>query len=167
MPHGPEDFPPVNTWSYESADETATLRLGHALAQHLPPGACVVLSGPLGAGKTRLVQAVAEACDIPREQVISPTFVLLRTYTGRRTLVHADLYRLRDADEFQELGTEEWFDGEALVFIEWGERFAELLPAERLEITLEVIGPLSRRFRISPRGRAWAEWLDSFRTTLK
>jgi tRNA threonylcarbamoyladenosine biosynthesis protein TsaE len=134
-------------------DVAATERLGQLLAAHLPASTLIALSGTLGAGKTRLVQAVGEACGIDRAEVTSPTFVLCREYQGARRIYHLDAYRLRDEDEFLELGPEEMFAAEALVFIEWAERVASHLPAERVEITLEVTGENSRRATV----QAWGD----------
>ncbi|MEN6556898.1 MAG: tRNA (adenosine(37)-N6)-threonylcarbamoyltransferase complex ATPase subunit type 1 TsaE, partial [Thermoguttaceae bacterium] len=98
-------------WTFDAVEESDTARLGAALAEVLPNGTTVALCGTLGAGKTRLVQALAEASGVERRQVLSPTFVLIQEYHGRRSLYHIDAYRLRDADEFLALGPEEYFDG--------------------------------------------------------
>jgi len=137
---------------YEARQESDTDRLGRALAEVLPDGCVVALCGTLGAGKTRLVQALAEACGVSRREVISPTFVLIQEYRGRRTLYHFDAYRIHDEEEFQALGPEEYFDSPALVVIEWADRVAGCLPAERLEIDLEITGDTSRRFEIRATG---------------
>lgn len=131
--------------SLDLPDLAATDRLGRQLAEHLPPGSVVALSGTLGAGKTRLVQAVAAACGVDPADVTSPTFVLCREYHGARTIYHLDAYRLKDEDEFLELGPEEMFASGGLVFIEWAERVASFLPPDCEEITLEVTGETSRR----------------------
>jgi len=102
-------------------DESDTARLGALLAATLPDGATVSLCGTLGAGKTRLAQAIAEGCGIDRQHVVSPTFVLCQTHVGRRTLHHLDAYRIRDDDEFLELGVSELFGREALAIVEWGD----------------------------------------------
>jgi tRNA threonylcarbamoyladenosine biosynthesis protein TsaE len=126
--------------------ETDTDRLGAALAAELPPGTVVALAGTLGAGKTRLVQAVATALGVPRDAVTSPTFVLVNEYRqGRVPVFHFDAYRLKDEDEFLGLGPEEYFESDGLVFIEWADRVARLLPPERVEIALEVVGDSQRR----------------------
>lgn len=131
------------------ADERALERWGAWLAGHLPDGAVVSLVGTLGAGKTRLVQAVASACGVDRRDVVSPTFVLCQTHHGRRTLHHLDAYRLRDDDEFLELGVDELFASPALTFVEWGDRFDRCLPEERVEVKIEVTGPTTRRIVVS------------------
>lgn len=142
-------------------DITATERLGRLLAELLPPGSVVVLSGTLGAGKTRLVQAVAAACGIDPADVTSPTFVLCRQYEGIRNIYHLDAYRLKDEDEFLELGPEELFSSGALVFIEWGERVEALLPSDRLEIALEVTGESSRNATFKSGGAAGQAVVES------
>jgi tRNA threonylcarbamoyladenosine biosynthesis protein TsaE len=136
-------------------DERDTDRLGAALAEALPPGTVVGLIGTLGAGKTRLVQAVASAFGVPPQAVTSPTFVLVNEYSGGRTpIYHFDTYRLKDDDEFLNLGPEEYFDSNGITFVEWSDRVAELLPAERIEIFIEVTGESQRSVSIrgtSPR----------------
>jgi tRNA threonylcarbamoyladenosine biosynthesis protein TsaE len=131
-------------------NEAATDRLGKTLAQLLPPGAVIALEGTLGAGKTRLVQGVGVAVGIPADAVTSPTFVLIHEYRqGRVPLYHFDAYRLRDEDEFLELGPEEYFDGAGLTFIEWADRVKPLLPEEHLVIRLEVTSQTSRQATLS------------------
>src|SRR5688572_2470901 len=139
---------------FEAADEQATERLGAALAAALPPGTTVALVGTLGAGKTRLVQAIVAALGVPREEVVSPTFVLCQQYLGNRTIYHLDAYRLRDEDEFRELGVDELFDSAGLTIVEWADRVAACLPDDRIEIAIEVTGPTGRRFTIRAVGEA-------------
>jgi tRNA threonylcarbamoyladenosine biosynthesis protein TsaE len=142
-------------------NEAATQRLGAALAEVLPGGTVVALVGTLGAGKTRLVQAVAAALGVPREAVTSPTFVLVNEYPqGRLPIYHFDTYRLKDEDEFLALGPDEYFESDGLSFVEWADRVAELLPADRLEITLEVTGDTSRRATITAMSPATAPLVD-------
>jgi tRNA threonylcarbamoyladenosine biosynthesis protein TsaE len=133
---------------FDTASEADTARLARALAAELPEGAVVALHGTLGAGKTRLVQAVAAAWGIDPREVVSPTFVLASEHHGRRSLYHVDAYRLRDEDEFEALGQHEHFGGPGVVFIEWAEKIAGSLPQERIEIEIEVRGESARRFSI-------------------
>ena len=128
--------------------EEDTARLGATLAAALSPGTVVGLIGTLGAGKTALVRCVASALGVRETDVVSPTFSLINEYSGRYPVYHFDTFRLRDHDEFLELGPEEYFAGEGIVFCEWADRVAELLPASRLEIHIEVTGPSSREFAI-------------------
>ena len=141
---------PSFTFHAESLKDTD--RLAAALAEALPDGAVVALHGTLGAGKTRLVRALAAVCGVPAENVVSPTFVLCQEYRGRRTLYHFDAYRIRDDDEFLELGPEEYFESPGITLIEWAERVERCLPEERLEITIEPTGETSREFTITATG---------------
>jgi tRNA threonylcarbamoyladenosine biosynthesis protein TsaE len=130
-------------------NEQDTERLGAAIAQVLPPGTTIGLIGTLGAGKTRLVRAVAAALGVPPGSVTSPTFVLVNEYaSGRLPIYHFDTYRLKDEDEFLALGPEEYFDSSGLTFVEWADRVVELLPHERLDITIEITGESTRRFTL-------------------
>jgi tRNA threonylcarbamoyladenosine biosynthesis protein TsaE len=136
-------------FTFTANSECDTDRLGAALAAVLPPGTVVALIGTLGAGKTRLVQAVAAAVGVPRANVTSPTFVLVNEYTGGRLpIYHFDTYRLKDDDEFLNLGPDEYFDSNGLTFVEWADRVADLLPDERVEITIDVTGDSSRRITV-------------------
>lgn len=146
----------MSDFVYESQSESATERLGAALAAALPPGTTIALIGTLGAGKTRLVQAVAAALGVPREEATSPTFVLVNEYHGQRPIYHFDAYRLRDEDEFLELGPDEYFESQGLTFVEWADRVTDCLPAERLEIRCEAVGETERRFVLSATSPALA-----------
>jgi tRNA threonylcarbamoyladenosine biosynthesis protein TsaE len=126
-------------FTFTAQDESDTQRLGRALADGLPPGTVVGL----------IVQAVATALGVPPGNVTSPTFVLVNEYGGgRMPIYHFDTYRLKDEDEFLELGPSEYFDSDGLVFIEWADRVSGLLPEERLEIIFDVIGAESRRITL-------------------
>lgn len=134
---------------FEVQDERDTDRLGGALADALPPGTVVGLIGTLGAGKTRLVQAVATALGVPAGCVTSPTFVLVNEYRGGRMPVyHFDTYRLKDEDEFLALGPDEYFEAGGLTFVEWADRVIKRLPKERVEINIAIIDDTKRRVTI-------------------
>ncbi len=135
-----------------------TQRLGRKLAALLPRGSVVALNGPLGAGKTQLVQAVADGCGIDPADVTSPTYVLLQEYIGNPSIFHFDVYRLKDQEEFLQLGAEEYFEGDGLCLIEWADRVQAYLPEEHLEIQIEVTGENSRRFTITAHGESY-DWL--------
>ena len=137
--------------------EDDTAHLGILLADALEPGIVVALVGNLGAGKTRLVQAIAAAMGVEREDVNSPTFVLIQEYDGRLPIYHFDAYRLRDTDEFLELGADELMDSQGVCLIEWADRVADVLPGDRLRIEIEITGPTQRVFHIfgsGPRSNA-------------
>lgn len=150
----------MQTWIYRAADERDTDRLGSLLAETLPPGLTIALCGTLGVGKTRLVRAIAVAAGIDADEVVSPTFVLCQQYEGRRRLVHLDAYRLRDDDEFLQLGPEEYFESDAITLIEWADKVRACLPRDYLEIELEVLGETARRFTFRSHGPRTAELLE-------
>ncbi len=136
-------------FTFSAQNEADTDRLGTALASVLPPGTVIALIGTLGAGKTRLVQAVAAAVGVPRANVTSPTFLLVNEYTsGRLPIYHFDTYRLKDDDEFLNLGPDEYFDSNGLTFVEWADHVEDLLPTDRVEISIDVLGETARRFQI-------------------
>ncbi len=146
---------------YQSSDESQTDALGAALAEVLPNGAVVALCGTLGAGKTRLVQAIAQACGVDRRSVTSPTFVLAQQYVGRRTLYHLDAYRLQTAEEFLDLGVEEYFHTDGIILVEWADRVEECLPPDRVQVRIDVESDSSRRFTITALGPRCSAAIES------
>ena len=138
----------MNRFRFVAQNEDDTRRLGAALADVLPAGTTVALMGTLGAGKTRLVQAIARALGVPAGTVVSPTFVLCQEHHGRRTLHHMDAYRVKDDDEFLQLGPEEYFESDGITLVEWADRVIDCLPPDRIEIHIEVVGETARRFDV-------------------
>ena len=147
--------------SFDLTSEAETQQLGRTLGKATEPGLVVALVGNLGAGKTLFVQAAAEGLDIPREAVNSPTFVLIHEYEGRLPVYHFDTYRLGDIDEFLELGADEYMSGDGVCFIEWADRMEEVLPKDRLTITFEITGELTRRVTLAASGKVSKSVLDS------
>jgi len=134
---------------HDAPDPAATRLLGHHLAPLLFPGAVIALVGPLGAGKTLFVQAVAEGLGVTDSRgVSSPTFVLIQEYQARLPIYHFDAYRLRGAAEFFDLGAHEYLQGSGVCLVEWADKVASLLPVEHLRVTIEVTGESSRRFTL-------------------
>ncbi|UUO09065.1 tRNA (adenosine(37)-N6)-threonylcarbamoyltransferase complex ATPase subunit type 1 TsaE [Blastopirellula sp. J2-11] len=146
------------------SSEVDTDRLGRLLAELLPDGTTIALLGTLGAGKTRLVKAIAAACEIDPQTVISPTFVLVQEYDAKRQLYHMDAYRIQDDDEFLELGPEEYFNSEGLTFVEWADRVVGCMPRSYVEIEIFVVGETERRVTIAPQGKAPADWIKQLAT---
>lgn len=146
----------------ESARRTRAC--GRRLGRLLQAGDVIGLEGPLGAGKTLLVAGVAEGLGLePGYRVASPTFTLINEYPGRAPIVHADLYRLDDHDELEEVGVLEYLGGACVCLVEWFERLAGLPLPHHLRLTIEVTGDHARRLRLSATGpRAVAlgrQWL--------
>jgi tRNA threonylcarbamoyladenosine biosynthesis protein TsaE len=104
-------------------------------------GAVIALIGELGAGKTLFVKGLAEGLGIEPERVTSPTYVIASEYPvqGGRKLAHVDLYRIKSADELEGTGFADLLGPGVILAIEWGDRFPEALPADRLEVTLEHV----------------------------
>jgi tRNA threonylcarbamoyladenosine biosynthesis protein TsaE len=137
----------------EVEDLSGTEALGRRLGGLLFPGAIVCLDGRLGAGKTHLTRAVAEGAGVTNPAAVcSPTFTLVHEYPGRLPVYHFDAYRLRSGREFVELGADEYLAGDGVCVIEWAEKVADVLPAERLEVVIEGVGECGRRFTLTPRG---------------
>lgn len=149
------------TYTFDAPDSNATQEFGRQLGQRLFPGAVVALIGPLGAGKTFLVRAIAEGLDIPDSRIVSsPTFVLIQEYAARLPIYHFDAYRLRTVGEFADLGVHEYFAGSGVCLVEWADRVEEVLPAELLRIRLEVTGETSRRITAEARGQRYEQLLS-------
>lgn len=143
-----------------------TERIGERLARLARPGDVLALWGELGAGKTVLAKGVATGLGLDAGEVSSPTFVILHEhYGGRMPLFHLDLYRL----EGQDLGTTGWeeaLDGGGITVIEWPDRAADTLPADRLDVRLEHIAETKRRVVLSATGPRSAELLQEFHDSL-
>jgi tRNA threonylcarbamoyladenosine biosynthesis protein TsaE len=148
----------------ELASEDDTIRLGCALAELVEPGVVIGLVGPLGAGKTRLVRAIAEALGVDPGAIASPTFVLIQEYDGRLPVYHFDTYRLPAPEAFGALGVDEYWDSDGICLVEWADRVGDLLPEHRWMITIQPAGPTSRSVRIdlppTPSGRHVADRLS-------
>jgi tRNA threonylcarbamoyladenosine biosynthesis protein TsaE len=141
-----------------------TRAIGRAIAPLLRPRDALALSGELGAGKTTLVQGIAAGLGI-REQVVSPTFTLVREYQGRLWLAHVDVYRLERIQEVVDLGLEEIGDGDAVLVVEWGDAIDAVLPSDRLNVELTSLDPGAasevRRLVAVADGPSWtSRWLE-------
>lgn len=145
-----------------SHTEEETRALGAELGRRLFAGAVVALHGPLGAGKTTFVKGVARGLEAEEEDVTSPTFVLLQIYEGRLPIYHFDAYRLEEAKELSAIGAEEYLWGDGVSLLEWAERATPILPPDRLEVTIEIPEPDTRRFRFEPTGRETTAALEGF-----
>ena len=130
--------------TFRTTSEEETVALGERLARDLPRCAVVLLVGNLGAGKTTLAKGIVKGLGAAEpDEVASPTFTLIHEYplaeakaSGTRKVYHIDLYRLDKASEAARLGMDELFEKDAVVLIEWAEKFPELMPAERIEVRI-------------------------------
>ncbi len=133
-----------------------TRTVGETLAALLEPGDAVALTGELGAGKTTFVQGVARGLGFAGS-VVSPTFTLVREYTGRLRIHHVDVYRLERVQEALDLGFEEMIAEGGVMLVEWGDAVEALLPDEHLAIEFTVPGESEeRRLVVTGEGVTWA-----------
>ncbi|MGA3079295.1 MAG: tRNA (adenosine(37)-N6)-threonylcarbamoyltransferase complex ATPase subunit type 1 TsaE [Bryobacteraceae bacterium] len=134
---------------FRTASEEETIALGERLARTLARGATVLLIGNLGAGKTTLAKGIVQGLGAaPADEVSSPTFTLIHEYGSPPAVYHVDLYRLDSARDAATLGLDELFDSAALVIVEWGERFPELMPPDRVEIRLRALADDEREIEL-------------------
>lgn len=146
---------------FRSNDETVlchvnsvieTNQAGQFLAERLERGNVVALIGDLGAGKTQFVKGVAEGLGVASDEVNSPTFTLIQEYSGRILIRHCDAYRLRNAEEFADLGLDELFAADGVALIEWADRVEEYLPRDRIVVRITIDSPTSRILEFSATG---------------
>jgi len=129
-----------------SAEET--IELGKRIGAFLLPNEVVGLFGPLGAGKTTLIQGIAEGLAV-KDYVTSPTFVIINEYQGRLPFYHIDLYRLEEIKDIEELGIEEYFYRGGVCVIEWAEKLEKLFPKQMETIELKIISEKEREICLS------------------
>ena len=141
----------INTSSPEE-----TRIFGEKLGSLLGPGDLICLYGGLGAGKTCFAQGIARGLGI-EGAVTSPTFTLINEHYGRLPFFHMDVYRLDFVEEMDDLGYEEYFYNGGVTLIEWAEKIDELLPEERLDISIDSTpeGEEFRNITLSPRGERY------------
>ncbi len=144
-----------------TATEQDTFKLGVSLGQAAQVGLFVGLNGVIGAGKTVFSRGVGRGLAVS-SNVQSPTFIIAQSHQGGRLpLIHADLYRLGGVEDLEQLGLDELFEPRGVVLVEWASRFAHILPADRLDLTLECTQE-GRRVVLQATG-AWHDaWLRSW-----
>ena len=147
-----------------SSSEKETLHIGKTIASGLRRGDIICLFGELGSGKTVLAKGIASGLGIKKEEVISPTFVLMRPYLeARLPFFHFDLYRLEASRDIMNIGYEEYFYDDGITVIEWADRLKRLLPEEHLGIRLTLKGPSERTLKFSASGDRYKDLLEKIR----
>lgn len=141
----------------ENVDQT--IKLAQKLAGFLKKGNVLGLIGELGSGKTTFVKGIAKGLRIKEDNVVSPSFVLIREYQGSLPLYHFDLYRLNYLEEVELLGYEDYFYGEGITCVEWAEKIENLLPTEYLKIKFDILGSNKRNIIFYPRGSHFKEMI--------
>lgn len=137
-----------------------TRQLGRLLGARARPGDLLLLSGPLGSGKTCLAQGVAFGLGI-EEYARSPSFVIVSRYRGRLDLYHVDLYRLESLQEITDLGLEEYASGDGICLVEWAEKALPLFPQEHMWIEMAYGEAENERcIHLKVRGRRYRELLE-------
>lgn len=155
---------------YISNSETETKELAAKLVPFLSGGDVLCLFGELGSGKTAFTSGIAKGIGI-NEPISSPTFTLLNEYySGNIPLYHFDVYRI-NSDEFLNIGGDEYFSGRGIVIIEWAENIRDILPAERLEIYINYLDPLTninkREICFKPLGQKYIDILNKIAEVTK
>ena len=137
-----------------------TIALGERMADDLRPGDVVVLNGDLGAGKTTFTKGIAKGLGI-KEIIKSPTFTIIHEYQdGRIPLYHMDAYRLENGGA-EDLGLDEYFDGDGVSVVEWAQFAEDELPDEFLAITFKRTDDESKRIlTFDPRGQHFQQMVD-------
>ena len=121
----------------ETRSPEETYELGRKIGLQARPGQVYTLTGDLGVGKTVFTQGVAAGLGIT-EPVSSPTFTIVQVYEeGRLPFYHFDVYRIGDIEEMEEIGYDDYFFGKGICLIEWAELIEEILPDDRISITIE------------------------------
>jgi tRNA threonylcarbamoyladenosine biosynthesis protein TsaE len=139
----------MDRYEIESHSPDETWEIATKIADKLLPGDVLTLEGDLGAGKTTFTKGLAKGLGITRN-VNSPTFTIIKEYKGRLPLYHMDVYRLGESDE--DLGFDEYFEGDGVTVVEWAHLILDYLPSERLMINIYHNGETKRKIVVQPLG---------------
>jgi tRNA threonylcarbamoyladenosine biosynthesis protein TsaE len=145
----------LRTHEFTTQSDADTIEVGRKLAKLLKPPQLLILRGELGTGKTTLVKGIAQALDAAEaDEVTSPTFTLIHEYDGSQNgkpvkLFHLDVYRLEGERQLETLGLDELLTPDALVLVEWGEKFKSIKKKSTGEIAITSTGGDARRISVS------------------
>ena len=140
-----------NTYKITTHSEEETIELAQNIESEKFPNMVICLNGDLGSGKTVFTKGFASAMAI--DEITSPTFNIIKEYTGELPLYHMDVYRTNG--KIDNLGLEEYFDKGGVTIIEWAEMIENHLPKERLDITIKITGENTRVLVIQPYGEKY------------
>lgn len=135
--------------SLETNSEKETFEAGINFSDQILSGDVVVLTGPLGAGKTVFIKGLAAGLDVEREIVKSPSYTLVNEYDGRIKMYHFDLYRIDDISELYHIGWDDYLLRDGIVVVEWGEKAGTLLPGARIDISIDIMYEDKRKIKIT------------------
>lgn len=139
----------MSKFEFIAKEPKETIEFAKRLAEKLQAGDVIALEGDLGAGKTTFTKGLADGLEI-RKTVNSPTFTIIKEYHGRLPLYHMDVYRVEDS--FEDLGFDEYFEGNGVTVVEWAHLIKEQLPENLLTIYLYHEEEQSRKLVIEPVG---------------
>ena len=142
-------------------NESETIALGKKLGQLLPKGSVVALEGDLAGGKTTFTKGIGEALGV-KQVINSPTFTILKIYNGRLPLYHIDAYRLENIT--QDLGFEDYIDGDGVCVIEWANFIEYVLPDQLLNIEFTINDDDSRTLTLQGHGDKYEEVISKICT---
>ena len=140
-----------NTYKITTHSDEETIEVAQNIEAEKFPNMVICLNGDLGSGKTVFTKGFASAMAI--EDVTSPTFNIINEYDGELPLYHMDVYRTNGKTEG--LGIEEYFDKGGVTIIEWAEMIEDILPSERLDITIKITGENNRVIVVTPHGEKY------------
>jgi tRNA threonylcarbamoyladenosine biosynthesis protein TsaE len=143
-----------------------TWQVGQMLGSRLEPGDTVCLYGDLGAGKTSFSYGIALGLEVQEQYITSPTFTFVNEYKGRVPFYHIDLYRLKDPEELEGIGFEEYIDSDGVTVIEWAERAEDELPEDRLSVYLNYVDEHSREIGFLAEGERYEKLLHDLSSQL-
>jgi tRNA threonylcarbamoyladenosine biosynthesis protein TsaE len=150
----------IATWQGLTSHPDDTRHVGEYLGRCAQTGDFIACCGPLGAGKTTLVQGLATGLGIDdAEYVRSPTFALIHEYRGRYPVYHFDFYRLSQCAEAYDIGFVDYLDEPGVVIVEWADRFPQLLPSKRLDIFLQPLSSGDHFIRLVAHDVIYARYL--------
>ncbi|ULT57295.1 tRNA (adenosine(37)-N6)-threonylcarbamoyltransferase complex ATPase subunit type 1 TsaE [Neobacillus drentensis] len=144
----------MKEYELTTSNDSDTSQFAERLATYLQPGDVIALEGDLGAGKTTFTKGLAKGLEV-KKTVNSPTFTIIKEYRGRLPLYHMDVYRVADA--YEDLGFDEYFEGEGVTVVEWAHLIEEQLPEERLTIFLYHQGQNQRKIVLKPKGQRYEQ----------
>jgi tRNA threonylcarbamoyladenosine biosynthesis protein TsaE len=151
---------------FQTKSTSETVRIGKSIGSLLRPGDVVALVGELGTGKTQFIKGLAEGLGVGKPTYISsPSFTLINEYPGRVPFYHIDLFRLESEKEAEELGLEEYFQGEGITAIEWADKIPSLLPKENLSIRIHYTGGNTRSLEMNPKGKRYEDLMQKLQTS--
>jgi tRNA threonylcarbamoyladenosine biosynthesis protein TsaE len=153
-------------FSVVTSSHEQTWRIGQMLGSRLEPGDTVCLYGDLGAGKTTFSYGIALGLDVKDQYITSPTFTFVNEYKGRIPFYHIDLYRLKDPEELEGIGFEEYIDSDGVTVIEWAERAEDELPDDRLSVYFSYVDERSREIGFLAEGERYEKLLHDLSNEL-